>query len=213
MANPAEKSPAPAPQPYAPLAALLSYLVPGLGQIVQGRVGKGFLFMACIYTLFFYGLFLGRGTVSIASAGETHEKTYHVSGPVYLPSAADRRQENNAQNNPYSLPQVVVDLYNRPQFIGQFWMGVVVWPAIIQYATRDPNRPAQHPLLGDFMATPSVEALNAVHTSGSKLLDLGWVYTVIAGVLNIMVIYDALAGPAHPQQPDKNPSPKPEAAT
>jgi hypothetical protein len=27
-------------------------------------------------------------------------------------------------------------------------------------------------------------------------LELGWVYTVIAGVLNIMVIYDAVAGPA-----------------
>jgi hypothetical protein len=27
-------------------------------------------------------------------------------------------------------------------------------------------------------------------------VELGWVYTVIAGVLNIMVIYDALAGPA-----------------
>ena len=31
---------------------------------------------------------------------------------------------------------------------------------------------------------------------GDKTWDLGWVYTVIAGVLNIMVIYDALTGPA-----------------
>ena len=30
---------------------------------------------------------------------------------------------------------------------------------------------------------------------GDKRFDLGWVYTVIAGVLNILVIYDALAGP------------------
>ena len=29
-----------------------------------------------------------------------------------------------------------------------------------------------------------------------KRWDLGWVYTVIAGVLNVLVIYDALAGPA-----------------
>ena len=46
------------------------------------------------------------------------------------------------------------------------------------------------------MRTPSDPALNALHTSGDKRLELGWVFTVIAGVLNIMVIYDALAGPA-----------------
>jgi len=187
------------------MAALLSYLVPGLGQIVQGRVGKGFLFMVCIYALFFYGLFLGRGTVSIANGGEP-PTTYRVSGNVYLPTAADRKQDNTPQTNPYSVPPVLLDLYNRPQFIGQFWMGVVVWPAIIQYATHDSKKVS--PILDDFMRTPSNDALNAVHTSGSKLFELGWVYTVIAGVLNIMVIYDALAGPAHTPQPDKEPTPK-----
>jgi hypothetical protein len=50
--------------------------------------------------------------------------------------------------------------------------------------------------LGDFERTPGEASLNALHTSGDKLLELGWVFTVIAGVLNIMVIYDALAGPA-----------------
>src|ERR1700726_4352866 len=135
MANQADKTP-PSP-PYAPLAALLSYLVPGLGQIVQGRVGKGCLFMVCIYTLFFYGLFLGRGTVSVAKGGEPpfQYETYHVSSNVYLPTAGDRAGDNRKvdtlQANPYNLPQVIVDLYNRPQFLGQFWMGVVVWPAIV----------------------------------------------------------------------------------
>ena len=33
--------------------------------------------------------------------------------------------------------------------------------------------------------------------NSDKSPDLGWMYTVIAGVLNILVIYDALAGPAH----------------
>jgi hypothetical protein len=39
-------------------------------------------------------------------------------------------------------------------------------------------------------------------------MDLGWVYTVIAGVLNIMVIYDAFAGPAFLAPP----APAPEEA-
>ncbi len=36
-----------------------------------------------------------------------------------------------------------------------------------------------------------------MQTAGDKTWDLGWIYTVIAGVLNIMVIYDAIAGPAY----------------
>ena len=41
-------------------AALLSYLLPGLGQVLQGRVGKGVMFFVCLYGLFFYGLWMGR---------------------------------------------------------------------------------------------------------------------------------------------------------
>lgn len=185
---PASKNPVPQP-PYAPFAAFLSYLVPGLGQIVQGRVGKGLLFMVCLYTLFFYGLFLGQGRAAVHDE-EGQVKEYHVNSNVYLPTAYDRQQP--ASDN---VPQrLAYDLYNRPQFLGQFWMGVVVWPAIWQYASYNPK--SEHPVLKDFMRTPDVRALNAVHTNGNKLLELGWVYTVIAGVLNIMVIYDALAGPA-----------------
>ena len=93
------------------------------------------------------------------------------------------------------MPPLANDLYNRPQYLGQFWVGVVAWPALWQYFNYDKNQEPET-ALGQFERTPSEEALNAVHTEGDKLIDLGWVYTVIAGVLNIMVIYDALAGPA-----------------
>jgi hypothetical protein len=198
--KPADTNPVPQPPPFAPFAAFLSYLVPGLGQIVQRRVGKGLLFMVCLYTLFFYGLFLGQGRAAVGE-GE-HKVQYHVSSNVYLPSSDRPTSENK-------LMRLANDLYNRPQFLGQFWMGVVVWPAIWQYATFDTNQP-NHPVLKDFMRTPDVKSLNAVHTNGSKLLELGWVYTVIAGVLNIMVIYDALAGPALLPVPTPPPSARPE---
>lgn len=211
----------PAAHEFSPLAGLLSYLVPGLGQIAQGRTGKGFLFLVCIYTLFFYGMYLGTGTVRAAGVD------YHLSGNVYLPDTA-------VGNNPLGLPRVAANLYNRPQYAGQFWVGVAAWPALFQYASdenqlrgeidkrrksasdMDFDRPEEagrlrteverleqqrkhgHWLFGQFERTPSEEALNAVNTGGNKLLELGWVYTVIAGVLNIMVIYDAIAGPAFP---------------
>jgi hypothetical protein len=170
-----------------PTAAVLSYLIPGLGQIYQGRIGKGILFFVCIYTLFFIGVYLGSGTVQLQHGDEV--ETYSVSSNVYLPDTAD-------QNNPFNLPRLAANLYNRPQFAGQFWVGIAAWPAIWQYLNYDRRQESGDPLLGNFERTPSEAALNAVHTSGNKLLELAWVFTVIAGVLNVMVIYDALAGPA-----------------
>src|SRR5262249_37006271 len=86
----------------------------------------------------------------------------------------------------------------RVPFLGQFWVGVAAWPAVYQYwfydERLDEKRP--DPLFGYFMRTPSEEKANELQNTGDKTWDLGWVYTVIAGVLNLMVIYDALVGPA-----------------
>ncbi len=174
-------------RPSDPVAAVLSYLIPGLGQVYQGRIGKGVLFFVCIYTLFFIGVYLGSGTVHIKHGDEV--ETYTVNSNVYLPDTHD-------QNNPFNLPRLAANLYNRPQFAGQFWVGIAAWPAVWQYVNYDRRQEHGDPLLGSFERTPSEAALNAVHTSGDKLLELAWVFTVVAGVLNVMVIYDALAGPA-----------------
>lgn len=170
---------------YSILAAFLSYLIPGLGQIYQGRVVKGVLFFVCLYALFFYGMYLGSGTYTIES------KTYRVIGNVYLPDTADRHGLN-----PFGLQRTLANLYNRPQFAGQFWIGVASWPAIWQYMNYDDNAEDGGFPFFRFERTPREDDLNAINVAGDKLIDLGWVYTVIAGVLNIMVIYDAFAGPA-----------------
>jgi hypothetical protein len=179
--------PPPAPRVFSPMAGFLSYLVPGLGQISQGRVAKGVLFLVCIYTLFFYGMYLGSGTVTYKGT------TYTVNGNVYLPNIAN---PNNTPLFLQGLPATVSNLYNRPQFLGQFWVGVAAWPAVWQYLNYDERQPNGETLFGQFERTPREDAINAVQTSGDKSMELGWVYTVIAGVLNIMVIYDACAGPA-----------------
>lgn len=203
-------------RPLSPLAGVLSYLIPGLGQIVQGRVAKGLLFLVCIYGLFFYGQWL-----STASA-EVNGRTYWVTG-VYLPDVPADGSEM-----PRFLPDRARDLYTRPQFLAQFFVGVAAWPAIAQYfhlrapdtkaalataekeyaageldKAREAERAASHPLFGDYQREPSAAALNAVHNAHDKRLELAWVYTVIAGVLNILVIYDAVAGPAFASGDDK----------
>jgi TM2 domain-containing membrane protein YozV len=157
-------------------AALLSYLVPGLGQIYQGRVSKGILFLVSLHVLFFYGMWLGQFR------------------NVYLP-------HTDTRHNVVFTSTILADVENRLQFAGQFFIGVAAWPALIQYAS-DPNL-EKHPLLGTWQRAPRHDELNALQRNGDKRWDLGWVYTVIAGVLNILVIYDALAGPAVREAPDE----------
>jgi hypothetical protein len=164
-------------------AALLSYLVPGLGQMAQGRFGKGVLFFVGVLGLFFYGQYLGQWS------------------NVYLGDTA-----TPAQLNQWKAPRLLVNLYNRPQFAGQFWVGMAAWPAIYHYWRDAPPESSDHQ---DFVrnlpnagwlqraqvALPE-DDLNRLQREGDRRWDLGWVYTVIAGVLNVLVIYDALAGPA-----------------
>jgi hypothetical protein len=156
---------------FSPLAGLLSYLIPGLGQVVQGRIGKGILFFVCLYSLFFFGQYLGDW------------RNVYVFESALRPGQAERR----------SLLESVVD---RARFFAQLWIGVAAWPAIIQnYSTAPTDK--EHPWLGNYQRRPTEEELNKQIRDSDKSPDLGWVYTVIAGVLNILVIYDALAGPAH----------------
>jgi len=169
-----------------PVAGLLSYLIPGLGQVVQGRVAKGVVFFVSLYSLFFYGFYvLGN------------ERN------VYLPDTS----ESNS-----SVTRLLQDLYNRPHFAGQFFIGVAAWPAVWQYMHYDPRNEDDR-IFGKFMRSPRIvpepngggrdgpraflsEEINNLQRKESKVFDLAWVYTVIAGVLNILVIYDAVAGPA-----------------
>src|SRR5262249_59469227 len=93
------------------------------------------------------------------------------------------------------------NLDSRPQCAGQFGMGILCWRAIYHYNTDPPNQPRgpidnRDDFIKKFEAAPDENELNALQRDGDKRWDLGWVYTVIAGVLNVLVIYDALAGPA-----------------
>jgi Family of unknown function (DUF6677) len=103
---------------------------------------------------------------------------------VYIPDVT--------KNNPGEVrgPAIVTNIWNRLQFAGQFWIGVAAWPAIMQYN----NWPV--PFGTDFQKAPDEWELNNLQRDGDKTWDLAWVYTVIAGVLNILVIYDAISGPA-----------------
>ncbi|MFO0796276.1 MAG: DUF6677 family protein [Gemmataceae bacterium] len=173
VAPPPVVSTAPEPVRLDFLAAGLSYLIPGLGQVYQGRLGKGLLFFGGLYVLFFYGMAMGQWK------------------NVWLPDVTSAPPLVLAG---MQLKGTASAVWYRPQFAAQFWIGAAAWPAVVQYAAYDPEK-KEGPLFGTFQRAPTEDELNDLQRNGNKRWDLGWVYTVIAGVLNLLVIYDALAGP------------------
>ncbi|QVL32460.1 hypothetical protein KIH39_00655 [Telmatocola sphagniphila] len=161
------------PQKPDVLAGILSYLIPGLGQMSQGRMTKGLIFFVCLHGLFFYGLWLGEWQ------------------NVYITN----KEAGNRPPDPRAHMHLVYCLTARPHYVGQFFIGMSAWPAIYQFMHYDETKEAG-PRFGKLEREPSDEKLNDMQRNDQKVFDLAWVYTVIAGVLNILVIYDAIAGAA-----------------
>ena len=147
------------------LAMLLAWLWPGAGHIYQGRNGKGFLYMTCILVLYFWGLAMSGGHAVYASF---KSEDFRLS------------------------------------YICQFPVGIPALPAIVQniiinrMESDDPENP---PPFGYFMALPksydetSPDRVGSWHRYYGIYLDIGLAYTMIAGLLNVLAIYDAWAGP------------------
>src|SRR5689334_441644 len=69
------------------LAMLLAWLWPCAGHLYQGRNGKGFLYMACILILYFWGLAMSGGHAVYASfKSEDLRLSYLCQLPVGIPA-------------------------------------------------------------------------------------------------------------------------------
>ncbi len=79
-------------------------------------------------------------------------------------------------------------------YLCQFFVGLPALPALLQATLKHFGQPF---VFWGYLAEPSAAALNAVHSQYQRLAEVGWVYTVIAGLLNVLAIFDALEGPAH----------------
>ncbi len=136
------------------VAAILGWLIPGLGHLYQGRTPKGLLFMISILSTFFYGLFISDGRAVYASWTE-----------------GDKR-----------LP-----------YLCQVCVGLPAMPALVQtYLVRQ----GKAPFLGGVMSPPvDMAQLNEWYKTLHRYFELGTVYTMIAGLLNVLAIYDAWGGP------------------
>jgi Family of unknown function (DUF6677) len=171
------------------LAAFLAWLIPGLGHWYQGRRAKAVLFFICIMGTFVYGLYLG-------SSNETGWGRV-----VYFSwKPQDKR------------------LY----YLCQVGVGLPAMPALVQaIRVRNGNAP-----FGRFMAPPALAGaggpafaigepsrltLSELIRRLGRYFELGTIFTSIAGLLNIVVIFDAYAGPvcqlpAHKEDEKENKS-------
>jgi len=101
----------------------------------------------------------------------------------------------------------------RWQYFCQLPVGLPALPAIVQ-ARRVAN--GIEPWAGGMMAPPNaaptdgeVDELAKWHKDYSLMFDLATVYTMIAGLLNVLVIYDAMFGPALPEEDEQRERPPP----
>ncbi len=98
-------------------------------------------------------------------------------------------------------------------YLAQVGTGLPALPALVQ-THRVGNRKA--PLFGGVMAPPKdynegeADELASWHAAYPWGYEIGKYYTVIAGLLNVLVIYDAFSGPvvAEEEEPEKKPGDK-----
>ncbi len=90
----------------------------------------------------------------------------------------------------------------RWQYVLQAGIGLPAMPAAYQaWRLRQGDK-----TWGDFMAPPeSTRELDEWNRLTASGFDMGTLYTMIAGLLNVLVIFDAYAGPLPPPAPRKQP--------
>lgn len=163
-------------------AALLGWLWPGAGHIYQRRYAKGILFMVCILTTYFYGLGLGHGHVVYASwRPNDYRWQYFCQLGTGLPAVPAMVQSVKVRNG--GDPFFITNTYDA--------------------AEEFPHMGVDEELKEGFMAPPpgkvyanDNDVLGEWHDELKHRFEIGTLYTVVAGLLNLLAVYDAFAGPA-----------------
>jgi hypothetical protein len=97
----------------------------------------------------------------------------------------------------------------RFSYICQFFVGLPALPALIQATLKHYDLA---PIFWGFMAVPDPAVINAAHPKLGKLVEVGSVYTMVAGLLNVLAIYDAFDGPAYSDEEEAGNAPDAEGA-
>ena len=276
------------------VAAILAFLIPGLGHFYQRRIFKGLLYFVCICGAFFGGMRIGHGQVVYFQWRQSENRTYAYlcqfwAGLPALPALAQSQLRNREQFEPNFVTRpassrfeglltdtsgldrkvlgkvtgtvelqpakpdkpaarqwrgrlidaVLITDHGSEPLQGEIFPGSVeaeVAPWRVRKLTGRFERegsderltgelegtmprslwnsfqaPLQDPKPNDFANDSS--DLDRAHRELGGYFELGVVYTMIAGLLNILAIYDAYEGPAYEGEDEEDKADKPPPTT
>ncbi len=162
------------------MTGLLAWAIPGLGHIYQQRTLKGILFFFCITPLLIAGIWMGSyWEEGLNGTGQVTRKLQIGRDIYYSWRVGDKRL--------YFIPQAMI--------------GAVAVPALLQSKVVEGGNDGfcynlfAPPRLA--LDTKSVQpTLDNIIQHTWSWFDLGTIFTVSAGLLNLLVIFDAVSGPA-----------------
>ena len=184
------------------LAAILAWLIPGLGHLYQGRTRKGAISMGLVMVVLLAGIWLGNGRVVYASWRPENTRWWFVPqagiGLVAIPAVVQSLAVNGRSREPFWLSGWLAPPLHNGQLVSR------------RYA----ERLVQNDLYleeGDFFDRPPyrqfrADQLSMWHHKLGRFFELGTLYTVVSGMLNLLLLYDAWAGPMHPAEKDRKKS-------
>ena len=152
----------------------------------QRRYAKGLLFMVCILGTYFYGLALGGGHSVYASFTKNDRRWQYICQiGVGLPAL------------PAVVQNIRVAKMKKPPLFG----GIMAPP--YQYDPRDPQNSLD-------INPEGADRLAEWHRRYP--FEMATLYTMVAGLLNVLAIYDAYAGPmaTPPEEEKKKKRPPPD---
>ncbi len=174
------------------VAMLLAWLLPGAGHLYQGRRFKGVLFLVVILSVYLTGFVLGGGRV-VYWSWKPGEQRWAMAcqagiGIAALPAAAQSMLLNGsgkaAMAGGFMAPPVGL---NQPVDEGYARGMIARMPSLSEDDFRSQPRMRVWEFLRD--------ELSIWHHDLGRWFEIGTLYTMIAGMLNMLVIYDAGFGP------------------
>ncbi len=190
------------------VAALLAWCVPGLGHFYQGRRHKGGIFLGAILGMFLAGLWLGGGRVVYASWRPAEPRWAFVcqagAGLVAMPAVFQSMQLTGVAKQPVFASTFMAPPLQPGQIVSRAYADRLVAGDPDIDAEQFFDRPPYRQFRGD--------QLSIWQRRLGRWFEFGTLYTMLAGMLNVLAIYDAFAGPlgtASSSEPQKGKDPEP----
>jgi hypothetical protein len=184
------------------LAALLAWLIPGLGHLYQGRISKAIAFFVCVTGLFFGGLWLGAGRVVYFRWDNEDWRWAYLAqvgaGLPALPALLDHFQLRHA----FAELPPWASSYGAKPLTRQEFNNLLTRNGLPSLGEHEVSLERVRERLGELRQkgigyVVTLVEVDDLHRRFGRMMDVALIYTMVAGLLNILVVYDAAAGPAN----------------